>query len=193
MNIRRQLAVLALVGIVLGFSMGGFASAQEKYNARLLTRGGPNSEPAIKIQLVIESYTTGEEAWRLQQILEMGGFQPFIEAFRESIKGSVIFFGTRGLKINIHVAQVIPKENGRKILLFTERQAWDTDVLQRMDGRYPYLVVELDVNNKGKGEGRIYENAQIKLTGNREARKAIMEMESFNSAPKSLFGVSLVK
>jgi len=190
---RRQFAVLALVGIVLGFSMGGFASAQEKYNARLLTRGGPNSEPAIKIQISIDGYTTGQEAFQLQQLLEQGGYDPFITAFRESNKGSVVFTGTRGLKIVIHVAQVIPKENGRKILLFTERQAWDVDVFQRMDGRYPYMVIELDVNNKGKGEGKIYENAQIRLTADRETRTGTMEMESYNSAPKSLFGVQLIK
>jgi len=188
---RKKVMILILVGF--GLCLSGLATAQEKYSARLMTRGGPNSEPAIKIQFLIESYSTPGEVWALQQLLELGGYEPFIKAFRESVKGSIVFYGTRGLKINIHVANVLPKENGRKILLFTERQAWDTDVLQRFDGRFPYLVVELDLDNRGKGEGKIYESAQIKIRGDQENRAAVMELDSFNSAPKSLFGVGLIK
>lgn len=191
MNLRRQCAVFAL--IVISLCLGGFLAAQEKYTARLLTRGGPNSESAIKIQIAIESYSTGQEVWKLQQILELNGYEPFISAFRQSNKGSLVFASSRGLKVVIHAAQVIPKEDGRKIMLFTEIQAWDVDVMARMDGRFPYMVIELDVNNKGKGDGRIYENAQIRFNGDKTTGTATIEMETYNSAPKPLFGVQLVK
>jgi hypothetical protein len=188
---RRRISVPILVVIVLG--LAGRLSAQEKYTARLMTRGGPNSEPVIKLQIIIDSYTTGPEAWRLQQILEFSGYDPFIAAFREVDKGSISFYGTRGLKVNIHVAEVLPTEKGRKILLFTERQAWDVDVLQRMDGRFPYMVVELNVDNRGKGDGKIYENAQIRFNGDKASGTSTLELETYNSAPKVLFGVQLVK
>ncbi|MBN2207347.1 MAG: hypothetical protein JW742_08070, partial [Candidatus Aminicenantes bacterium] len=171
----------------------GSAAAEEKYNGRLMTRGGPNSEPAIKVQFVIDDYSTGEEVWKLQQLLELSGYEPFIQAFRGTNKGKVIIFGSRGLKVNIHVAQVVPKENGRKIFLFTEKQSWDLEVVQRMDDRYPYLVIELDLDNRGKGSGKIYENAQIRMSGDASSGTSAMELESYNSTPKSVFGVSLVK
>lgn len=188
---RRHAILPALIG--LGLVLAGLAAAEEKYNARLMTRGGPNSEPAIKIQFVVDAYSTGEEVWKLQQLLELNGYEPFIQAFRETVKGWVVISGTRGLKVNIHVAQVQPKENGRKIFLFTEKQSWDLDVVQRMDDRYPYLVIELDLDNRGKGSGKIYENAQIRMNGDASAATAVMELESYNSTPKSLFGVALAK
>jgi hypothetical protein len=189
MHKRTALLVLSLAG--LGWA--ATAAAEEKYSARLMTRGGPNSEPAIKIQFVIDGYSTGEEVWQLQQLLEQSGYEPYIEAFRGMIKGKVVIFGTRGLKVNIHVAHVVPSEKGRTIWLFTEKQSWDTEVVQRMDDRYPYLVIELNLDARGKGNGKIYENAQIRMSGDRSAGLSTMEMESYNSTPKVLFGVGLAK
>jgi hypothetical protein len=181
--------------ILVSFLLGNFCllNAEERYSAKLLTRGGPNTEPVLKIQIAIDSYTTGEEAWKLMQLLDKIGYQPFITAFRQANKGSLLFMSARGLKVNIHVAQVTPKENGRRIMLFTERQGWEVDVFQRVDGRFPFMIIELDLDNKGKGEGRIYENAQIKMSGNETDGTARMEMEGYSSAPKNLFGVQLIK
>lgn len=187
----KKVAVLFLLG--LGLCLDGNLSAAEKYIGRLFTRGGPNTEAVIKVQVEVDSYTTTEEGFQLLQALNDQGWQPFITAFRQSIKGSIRFVGGRGLNIKIHVAEVFPKENGRKILLFTEKQAWEVDVQQRFDGRFPFMIVELNVDNKGNGEGKIYENAQIKLSGNREDRTGIVEMESYSSAPKVLFSVQLIK
>lgn len=188
---KKRISVAVLVGVCLCF--GGILSASEKYRAKLFTRGGPNTESVLRIQINIESYTTGEEGWKLLQALNDQCWEPFITGFRQSNKGSVVFQGSRGLKVVIHVAQVIPQENGRKIMLFTERQAWEVDVSQRIDGRFPFMVFELDVDNKGRGDGKIYENAQIKLKGDRDTSTAIMEMESYNSSPKVLFSVELIK
>jgi hypothetical protein len=190
---RKRAAILILILAGLGLGLTGRAAAEEKYNARLMTRGGPNSEPAIKMQFVIDGYSTGEEVWKLQQLLELSGYGPYIQAFRETVKGRIVIFGTRGLKVNIHVAHVQPKENGRTIWLFTEKQSWDTDVVQRMDDRYPYLVIELNLDSRGKGEGKMYENAQIKMSGDRSIGSSMMEMESYNSTPKALFAVGLAK
>jgi len=188
---KRIFSVMTLVSFCL--CCCSLLSAKEKYEAKMLTRGGPNTEPVLKIQIVIESYTTGEEGWQLMQLLNQGGNEPFINAFRQANKGSLLFMSARGLKVMIHVAHVSPKENGRKIMLFTERQSWEMDVFQRTSGRYPFMIIELDVDNKGKGEGRIYENAQIKFRGNPADGTARMEMEDYGSAPKNLFRVQLIK
>jgi hypothetical protein len=184
---------LPAIIICVGLCFGGVLSAAEKYHAKLFTRGGPNTENVVRIQVNIDSYTTGEEGWLLFQALNDQGWDKFIAAFRQANKGSILFQGARGLKVVIHAAQVVPRENGRKILLFTEKQTWEVDVMQRTDGRFPFMVFELDLDNKGNGEGKIYENAQIKLKGDRETGTGAVEMESYNSAPKVLFSVGLVK
>ncbi len=189
MKTRALPAVLLCVSLCLT----GVLSAAEQYRAKLFTRGGPNTENVVRSQIKIDSYTTGEEGWILFHALNYEGWEPFIAAFRQANKGNIMFQGARGLNIAIHAAQVIPRENGRTIRLFTEKQAWEVDVQQRTDGRFPFMVFELDVDNKGNGEGKIYENAQIKLKGDRETGTGAVEMESYNSAPKVLFAVTLAK
>jgi len=183
--------VLALTGVCMGLSLT--LTAEEKYQALLLTRGGPNTDPTIKIRITIDSYTTNEEAWQLLQTLGQAGYDQFISLFRQAKKGSLFFMNARGLKVEFHVAHVIPKEKGKKIMLFTEKQAWEVGLVQRMDGRFPFMVIELNLDEKGKGEGRIYENAQVKISGDKAIGSAMMEMDSFNSAPKSLFRVQPIK
>jgi hypothetical protein len=188
---RSRIPVFAMIGVCLYLSVT--LTAEEKYQAMLLTRGGPNSDPVLKIRIIIDSYTTNEEAWQLLQTLDQAGYDQFLSLFRRAKKGSMIFMSTRGLKIEFHAAHVIPKEKGKKIMLFTEKQAWETGVSQRLDGRFPFMVVELDLDDKGKGEGKIYENAQITLGGDKATGSAMVEMDSFNSAPKSLFRVQTIK
>ena len=188
-----RMRTLPAILVCVCLCSGGRLSAAEKYNAKLFTRGGPNTENVVRIQINIDSFTTGEEGWLLFQALNYQGWEPFITAFRHANKGNILFQGARGLKIAIHAASVIPGENGRKILLFTEKQTWEVDVMQRTDGRFPFMVFELDLDNKGIGEGKIYENAQIKLKGDKETGTGAVEMESYNSAPKVLFSVGLVK
>jgi len=183
-----------LIAVFCGcLCFGGALSAAETYNAKLFTRGGPNTENVIRLQITIDSFTSGEEGWILFHALNYEGWEQFISAFRQAKKGTVQFRGARGLSIAIHAAQVIPTEKGRKIMLFTEKQVWEVDVQQRTDGRFPFMVFELDLDNKGVGEGKIYENAQVKLKGDRESGTGAIEMESYSSAPKVMFGVGLVK
>ncbi len=190
MRFRRALVALACLGL---FSGGGLWAA-EKYRAKLFTRGGPNTESVVRVEVNVDSYTTGEEGWLMFHALKYEGWEPFIAAFRRAKKGTIVFHGARGLNITIHAARVnLREDGGRQILLFTEKQAWEVDVMQRTDGRFPFMVFELDLNNKGEGEGKIYENAQIKLQGDRETGTGAFEMESYNSAPKVLFNVSLAK
>jgi hypothetical protein len=190
MRIRRIFVAFVCVGL---FSGGGLWAA-EKYRAKLFTRGGPNTESVVRLEINVDSYTKGEEGWLMFHALNYEGWDPFITAFRRAKKGNILFHGARGLNITVHAARVIPREDGgRQILLFTEKQGWEVDVMQRMDGRFPFMVFELDLDNKGAGEGKIYENAQIKLQGDRETGTGVFEMESYNSAPKVLFNVNLVK
>src|SRR4030066_416630 len=156
----------------------------EEFTARVLSGGMQYTENVKKIKITIDSYLTDEEVLNLIGLMSQQGYQAFMDAFRALNKGIFFPIGGRGVKIIIHAAHSMPTENGRKILLFAQRGTWDVEMNLRTDSRFPFMVIELNVNSKGKGEGKLYEQAGIKLTAERT-----LEMDGYNSPPKQLWDV----
>jgi hypothetical protein len=86
---------------------------------------------------------------------------------------------SRGFNIPIHAALTVPTEKGKKVLLFMNRQQWDSGYQKTM-GRYLFMAIELKLNEKGKGEGRFYDDAQVKL----EPSLGLMSVETYDATPK---------
>ena len=160
----------------------------EEFTARVLSGGMQYTENVKKIKITIDSYSTDEEVLNLIGVMSQQGYQRFMDAFRALNKGIFFPIGGRGIKIIIHGAHSIPTENGRQILLFTSRQSWDVEMNPRTDPRFGFMVVELNVDDKGKGTGKIYEQASIQLTPQRT-----IVMDGYNSPPKQLWDVRLSK
>jgi hypothetical protein len=179
------LAVIFLTGFL---SLNAAVPDTEEFQARLLTGGMQYSESVKKIRITIDDYTTPEEVFNLIRIQSEQGYEPFMNAFRTMNKGVFFPVGARGTQIIIHGAHSIPTEKGRQILLFAQRQAWDTDTSQRIDHRFPFMMIELNVDSKGKGTGKIYEQASIRMTPERT-----FEMDGYNAPPKQLWDVKLLK
>lgn len=180
----KSFSILAIIAGCLIFSTALWA--KEEFQARLLTEGGPLSQRAAKIIISVEGYTSAEEVRQLMEILSQSGYEAFMSAFRGMNKGIFRPVGGRGVKIILHAAQISQTDKGRRILLFTERQSWDVEARQRIDRRFPFMVIELNIDNRGKGEGKIYEQAKIWLSP-----QGTIEMESYNSPPRQLFDVRL--
>ncbi len=179
---------LVVIGVTALLTTGAAVSGTEEFEARLLTGGMQYTESVRKLKITIDSYSTLDEVFNLIKIQGEQGYEPFMAAFRALNKGSFFPIGGRGIKIIIHGAHSIPTEKGRQILLFTQRQPWDVDSSQRIDNRFPFMVIELNVDEKGKGTGKFYEQASIRLTPQRT-----FEMEGYNSPPKQLWDVKLTK
>jgi hypothetical protein len=183
-----------IIGLSIWIFMAVFLSSSaavletETFQARLLTGGLQYTESVRKIKISIDSYTTPEEVQKLIEVQSQQGYEPFMDAFRALNKGIFFPIGGRGVKIIIHAAHSMPTENGRKILLFAQRGTWDVEMNLRTDSRFPFMVIELNVNSKGKGEGKLYEQTGIKLTAERT-----LEMDGYNSPPKQLWDVRLSK
>ncbi len=79
-------------------------------------------------------------------------------------------------------------ENGYKILFATEGRSLEMRTSKRVSGGYLFLVVELNLNNKYEGEGKVYENAKIQFTP-----AGSFVMESYVTPPKMLVAVQPVK
>jgi hypothetical protein len=174
--------------LVLSLSLSAAVPEKEEFVARVLQGGMQYTEGVKKIKITIDSYSTDEEILNLIGVMSQQGYEPFMDVFRAANKGSFFPIGGRGIKIIIHGAHSIPTEKGRQILLFTQRQSWDVETNPRTDSRFGFMVVELNVNSKGKGTGKIYEQARIQLTPQRT-----IVMDGYNSPPKQLWDVQLSK
>jgi hypothetical protein len=163
--------------------LAGPLGATDIFRAQMLTGKAPVEPPLIKIQIEIKEWTTPEEVRALQETLNTGGVEAFLAAYGKADKGVVRFLYAHGFNIPIHAAFTIPTEKGKKVLLFTNRQQWDPGYQKSM-GRNLFMAIELTLktNAKGKtsGEGRFYEDAQIRL----EPVEGTIVVESYEGTPK---------
>jgi hypothetical protein len=173
----RTLAVLA-VGAVLAAGVAPL-SAADVFKVRMLTGKAPVEPPMINVQIEVDAWTTPDEVQQLEDALAKGSIGVFMDAFNAMNKGVVRIMSTRGWNLPIHAAQVIYTNSGKKVLIFLNRQSWDPGSFQK-PARHYFMIMELRLDMKGKGEGRFYEDAQIKL----DTIKGTIEMETYESAPK---------
>lgn len=153
--------------------------AKDVFRARMLTGKAPIEPAYIDVQIEIESWTTPEEIRQLQDVLIQGGPDAFLAAFSQSKKGVVRFMYARGYNLVVHMAQALPTDNGKRVVLFFNREPWSQGGYF-VRGRHYFMIIELDLNEKGKGEGRFFEDAQIKL----DSQLGKIDMETYESAPK---------
>jgi hypothetical protein len=184
-NIKR-FSAWAVVAVCMSF--GTVLWAQEEFRGRLLPGQGPSAQQAEKLRILVDSYTSDEEVFHLIEVFNKRGYEQFRSTLRGMNKGAIHPIGGRGAKLILHAAQNIQTDKGRQIILVAESYSWDIGTSFSFDNRYPFMVIELDINNKGKGKGRIYLSARIKLTSN-----GTIEMESYSSPPKQLWGVTTKK
>ena len=184
MKMKILTAFFVLIGPAAFLSAQSDAPEKEVFQARLLTGGMQYTDSVKKIKISIDGYSTTEEVFNLIKVQAEQGYEPFMNAFRALNKGIFFPIGGRGTQIIIHGAHTIPTEKGRKIWLFAQRQPWDLEMSQRIDHRFPFMALELTLDKKGKGTGKLYEQASIRLTPERT-----FEMDGYNSPPKQLWDV----
>ena len=175
----------SLVLIVLIFASP--LSAEEKFRARYITLGGPIREKAITIDITVDSYTTPEEVTQLQKVLREKGSLEFVDAFRAINKGVINFKSARGLNMRINAAHSYETDTGKRIIVFTERQAWDTDSELRITGTYMFMAIELELDERGGGKGKFYSGVNVKLDDD-----GYVVLDTFQS-PKLLMGAKQTK
>jgi len=174
---QRTLAVIAVASVLAVWASP--LGATDIFRAQMLTGKAPVEPALIKIQIEVTSWTTPEEVRELQNILNNGGPNAFLDAFSKADKGVVRFMYARGFNLTIHAAITVPTEKGKKVLLFFNRQQWDSNY-QRSMARNFFMGIELKLNAKGKGEGRFYEDAQIRL----DPQEGLIAVETYDGTPK---------
>ena len=128
------------------------------------------------------------EIFELIDLFYNTGYEQYKSALHKLKKGIARPTGGRGVQIVLNAAQSLPTKKGRQILLVSRSQSWDLNTRLGYDGRYPFMVIQLNLNEKGKGSGKIYQQADIILT-----KEGIIELAETGSPPKQLSGVSIQK
>jgi hypothetical protein len=183
----RRIAV-AVCGLLAIAALGGSLLAQSEYRGRMFVVGGPNKPSAVNVKVVLDATTTLEEVTRYQTLLGTGDIEGFYAAFRERKKGSLQFTGGLGLRVDFYAASKTETETGTKVVLAGESRNLDSGVGKRMHGTYLFLVVELNLDKKGEGEGRLYEDGRISFTST-----AALVLESYITTPKEIVSLRTVK
>lgn len=182
---RRTYVVIAFV---LGAAIAAPLSAADIYTGRMLTGKAPVEPATIAIRVEIQEYTTAEEVARLQEALNKPGMDAFLTAFKSMKKGVVRILDTRGWNLPIHAAQIIPTDKGTKLQCFLVREAWNQET-QMIRSKDYFMVLELNLDEKGRGDGRLYQDAGIGL----RPREGRLEMSRFGAPPKMIVQVRTEK
>jgi hypothetical protein len=162
--------------------------AKEEFQARIFPDLAQGSQKATKLIISVDSYTSSEEVFQLMNTFNNSGYEQFRAALRAMNKGIVRPTGGRGTRIILHAAQSTPTEKGRDIILVAESESWNLGSITRLDSRFPYVVIEFSLNEKGKGTGNIYVSAEIKMTS-----EGTIERGEYIIPPKQLLGVAEMK
>jgi hypothetical protein len=153
-----------LVGIVSGLLVAAsVASAEEVFTATLTSARGLGKKTA-ELTLTVTSRTTEEEAARLQKILTEQGSEAAIAELRKFDRGIAKITGGPSSPIRhmrSHVGQ-----NGARVIIMTDGPLFFPE-----DAPSPSAVakksiglIELVVDNTGKGRGNMVEALEIKVT-----------------------------
>ncbi|MEP7310744.1 MAG: hypothetical protein ABJA98_35035, partial [Acidobacteriota bacterium] len=154
------LTIVALVVMTLLASVP--APAREVFKSiRARIAGGPGAV-RTRVSISIENYTTAEEARALLQAAGRGGRDAVVASLRNLNKGLVSVTGAEEWRVN--AARVYPTGAGRKIVIVWDRAAIrGASPVVSQAREYPFGVVELELDNKGTGVGRLIETAAVRL------------------------------
>lgn len=184
----RRRAFFIIGGLLAIAALGGSLFAQTEYRGRMFVGGGPNRAAVANVKIVVDGLTTAEEVGRYQQLLAAGDIEGFYETFHALKKGSLQFTGGLGLKIDFFAASEVATEKGAKLLMAADSRNLDTGVSKRTHGSYLFLVIMLDIDGKGNGDGRLYEDGKLAFSSSGE-----LILQSYITTPKEIVNVKKTK
>jgi hypothetical protein len=184
---RRSPLTILLIGLAV-VALALPSAAQVKFRGRYLTGGGGTIEPVLTVNIEVLAYSTPEEISELVKALTERGESAFHETFRSMKKGSLQVISGRGLKIEFHAAREYPSDKGMKIEMIGENGRFELGTLQRPSSGLEVLVCIMEIDERGRGEARIYEDATFQILPD-----GSMTMDRHNRAPKIITGLTQYK
>ena len=163
------------------------AGAQERFTAQAVNLSNVGNSGAVgMVDIIIERYSTEDERNRFLAALTERGNDGLLQAFQKA--PSIGRVGPTGrLGFDIRYAVEMPGEDGgRQIVIASDRRMSFLEASNRpRTVDYPFTVVQLKLDNAGKGEGKASVLTRIEA----DTRNNAIVLENFASRPVDLMGV----
>jgi hypothetical protein len=175
---RRQVTGIAVAALAAGLLLVPTASAQEQpqpehYSAVWMVVGGSGGGSSVSFDIRISKYNTDEDIKRYADLLVEGGPDRLRGALEKEDVGQVSPVGRVGTPIAVARKLV----NGNKTTIRVVTARYLSFVELRYSGRsvdYPYTILQLDLDENGKGSGTAIGAAKIRFN----KKKGTYEIES---------------
>lgn len=182
---QRTIATLFVSGLLLG---GWTVQAQQdnetlEFSAVAISAGGPLSSPVTaQLEIAITRWSTEAERKQLIAALAKGQEQGLDVLARLEPVGSVRTPGNLRWALR-YAEQARTEDGGREIFLATDRPMSFSEIAQQpRTTRYPFTVIQLDVNAQGEGQGELLQAVRVRATDDGR----IVTLENYTVSPVSL-------
>ena len=156
----------------------------EKYSATLTIVSGPGAGTVRPITIYINDYSTEAEASMLSNAFADGGSKTLFRALTKlKLKGRIAPTGSIGYQIRF--IRSVDTPTGRKVTMLTDRPIGFLEAYYGTRSKdYQYGLVELNLDDNGKGEGSLIYAAKVK-----GMRGDAIEVENFGIEPARLLNI----
>jgi len=182
------LALILLLGTT-ALLAGDEPAAKEKkekiyYDASIYQTGRAGM-PVLRVQFLIEEFSTPEEAAQLAQILKESGDAGLAKALSKmKEKGNIQINNRLGYKIGF-IRKIESPDGGYIIRMATDRPLTIPEVWgDTRSTDYTIGVVEMKLDAEDKGEGVIIYAAKVKFN-----EQNMLEIETYGIAPAKLVNI----
>jgi hypothetical protein len=178
---------ISVVMISLFFMSFSFAEVTkpEVYSATAVYTSGPSG--TIPIKIYIKSYTSDEEVVQLATILKNEGSDALLKAINKQERGRLA--PARKTGTDVGVVRMRKTEKGTTIRMLMERPVGFMELFRNTRSTdYPFGILQMELDNEGKGEGTLVVAAKIKFTDDNT-----IEVESYGIQPLRLIAIHKLK
>ena len=180
MFIRPMLAAaLTSVLSVLPVSAQHITTLPQRFTATAISLGGPRSAPGTgRVDILIERWSTPQERKELLTALKGQTTEKLLDSLHsQKPVGRISTPGNVGHELR-YAAEERGPDGGRRIFIATDRSV---DFWESVDlAQYPFTFVELRLDARGHGEGKLAVAAQLSVAGN------VVELVNYTLQPLAL-------
>jgi hypothetical protein len=141
-----------------------------------------------QFKIKIDSFSTPEEIAKIKEALFRQDFENFYKTLWTMDKGVMQFIGVSRTNVHFNLAVEEQTKDGTRILLIADSRAVMNTPVPTDWGLRPFYIVELLLDEKNQGEGKIHAAALLDFpaTGS-------VTMQSYRSEPQMLVNVHQIK
>jgi len=159
---------------------------KEVYTGTIVNMSGRSV--SFGFTLSIEAKTSDEDALKYLNVLASEGQDEFLSAIRKNNLGYIAATGQTRRDLLVVREHMI--EGNRRIIAAFER--WQGFYEVRGGYRstdYPFSIIEIVFDQKGKGTGTFIGLAQVRMKKDKKTEQLRLEIENFGSFPEKVMGV----